>query len=189
VSGNTARKTKAPSLLLFPDLDPNPNPRQKSGGMGSHHSSNPKKDEWLTPPGLLKALGHFDLDPCAPVNRPWPIAAKHLTWRDNGLLAWHGRVWCNPPYGKETGHWLARCAEHQNATALVFARTETDDWQNHVWPKAHAIFFLKGRLHFHHTDGTRSKDNGGAPSALIAFDEANTRALEQSGLAGKLVRL
>jgi len=28
------------------------------------------KDEWLTPPYIIKALGEFDLDPCAPINRP-----------------------------------------------------------------------------------------------------------------------
>ena len=35
------------------------------------------KNEWLTPPELLAKLGQFDLDPCAPVNRPWPTATHH----------------------------------------------------------------------------------------------------------------
>ena len=29
------------------------------------------KDEWLTPPEIIKSLGEFDLDPCSPINRPW----------------------------------------------------------------------------------------------------------------------
>ena len=29
------------------------------------------KNEWLTPPHILRRLGPFDLDPCAPINRPW----------------------------------------------------------------------------------------------------------------------
>jgi hypothetical protein len=148
------------------------------------------KDEWLTPPEILKVLGDFDLDPCSPVNRPWPTAARHYTANDNGLiLAWAGRVWCNPPYGRETGRWLARCAEHQNATALIFARTETADWVEHVWKKAHAILFLWGRLYFHHVDGRRADANSGAPSALISYDETNTLALERSELPGRVVRL
>ena len=30
------------------------------------------KDEWLTPPEIIKALGTFDLDPCASTTRSWP---------------------------------------------------------------------------------------------------------------------
>ena len=52
-------------------------------------------------PEIVSALGPFDLDPCSPVNRPWPTAAQHFTVRDDGLAqAWHGRVWCNPPFGR-----------------------------------------------------------------------------------------
>jgi hypothetical protein len=158
--------------------------------MGCHHSARADKDEWLTPPDLLRTLGAFDLDPCSPVNRPWPTAARHLTWQDNGLLVpWEGRVWCNPPYGREAGRWLARCAEHGNATALIFARTETSDWVEHVWKKADAIFFLFGRLHFYHVDGRRAAMNSGAPSALISYNAENTRFLENSQLPGRLIRL
>jgi hypothetical protein len=85
-------------------------------------------DVWLTPPYILKALGEFDLDPCAPIEseRPWEMAKKHYTEIDNGLMQnWEGRVWCNPPYGDETKYWLNKCALHGNAIALTFARTET----------------------------------------------------------------
>lgn len=37
------------------------------------------KDEWLTPPEIIKALGPFDLDPCAPINRPWSTVTQHYT--------------------------------------------------------------------------------------------------------------
>lgn len=162
-------------------------------GMGSHHSARMGKDEWLTPPEIIVALGSwqaFDLDPCAPIKRPWPTAQRHYTIEDDGLaLAWNGRVWCNPPYGAETGQWLERCAEHRNATALIFARTETKDWIEHVWKRAHAILFLWGRLYFYHVDGRRAHANSGAPSALIAYDETNALALEASGLPGRVVRL
>ena len=36
-----------------------------------------KKDEWLTPPGILNRLGEFDLDPCTPIDRPWDTAKLH----------------------------------------------------------------------------------------------------------------
>lgn len=47
----------------------------------SAHQNNGGHDEWLTPPEILRALGAFDLDPCAPVVRPWETAAKHYTVR------------------------------------------------------------------------------------------------------------
>ena len=57
------------------------------------------KNQWLTPPELLAKLGQFDLDPCAPINRPWPTATQHYTIEDDGLKQpWFGRCWVNPPY-------------------------------------------------------------------------------------------
>ena len=61
-------------------------------GMGGHQSARMQKDEWLTPPEIIKALGPFDLDPCAPVVRPWDTAKIHYTTTDNGLQReWRGR--------------------------------------------------------------------------------------------------
>lgn len=68
---------------------------------------------WLTPPYLLRSLGDFDLDPCAATNRPWDTAKNHYTKEDDGLsLEWFGRVWLNPPYGREMEPWLKRMAEY-----------------------------------------------------------------------------
>lgn len=159
-------------------------------GIGSHHSKRMGHDEWLTPPYILKALGDFDLDPCSPIKRPWPTAAQHFTKLDDGLSQpWCGRAFVNPPYGLKIGDWLSRCAEHGNVTALIFARTETHAWVKHVWGKAHSILFLWGRVFFHRVDGERAKVNSGAPSALISYNTANTRALERSKIPGYLVRL
>jgi hypothetical protein len=95
--------------------------------IGGHQSAAMLNDEWLTPPEILQALGPFDLDPCAPIKRPWPMAAEHYTVEDNGLAQpWVGRVWCNPPYGLETARWLNRMAQHGNGIALIFARTVRD---------------------------------------------------------------
>ena len=159
-------------------------------GLGGHQSSRMGKDEWLTPPEIIKALGLFDLDPCSPINRPWDTAKKHYTIEDNGFMKqWEGRVWCNPPYGRETGKWLNKCFSHENAIALIFARTETKDWFNHIWHSAHSILFIEGRLYFHHVDGTRAKANSGAPSALISYNAENTLSIIHSGIRGKLIQL
>ncbi|WP_460894836.1 DNA N-6-adenine-methyltransferase, partial [Rufibacter soli] len=88
-------------------------------GIGSHQSARMLKDEWLTPPDIIKALGEFDLDPCAPIVRPWEMANNHFTIEDDGLnQVWEGRIWCNPPYGLEAAKWLERMAVHGNGIAL-----------------------------------------------------------------------
>lgn len=161
-----------------------------SDGMGGHHSHTMGKDEWLTPPFILKALGDFDLDPCAPIKRPWDMAKQHFTVLDDGLSnPWSGRVWCNPPYGAMAAQWLARLAAHGNGIALVFARTETAAWVEHVWAKADAVLFIAGRLHFHHVDGSRAPANSGAPSALIAYGKECAERLATCGISGAFVSL
>jgi hypothetical protein len=158
--------------------------------MGGHHSANALKDEWLTPPEVISALGQFDLDPCAPIVRPWETAASHMTIEDNGLAKpWHGRVWCNPPYGTAAAKWLDRLGAHGNGIALIFARTETRMFFEHVWPKADALLFLEGRLYFHHVDGRRAAANAGAPSVLVAYGRANADCLRDCSIAGQYVPL
>lgn len=162
----------------------------RAGGMGSHHSAKALKEEWLTPPTVLASLGAFDLDPCAPAKRPWDIAAKHYTIFENGLVQpWQGRVFLNPPYGRETGKWLARLADHGDGIALVFARVETEDWFEGIWTKATAALFLKGRLTFYNSTGSPALANGGAPSALLAYGATNAFALRNCGLHGAYVDL
>lgn len=158
--------------------------------IGGHQSAVMLKDEWLTPPEILHALGPFDLDPCSPIERPWDTAAAHYTILDDGLSkSWVGRVWLNPPYGLEADRWLARLAMHGTGTALIFARTEPRMFFDRVWNAATSVLFLEGRLHFHHVDGSRAKANAGAPSVLIAYGEADDAALIASGIGGKYIRL
>lgn len=96
-------------------------------------------------------------------------------------------MWMNPPYGLAAKTWLKRLAEHKNGIALVFARTETAAFTQHVWPSASALLFLDGRLSFHYPDGTRAKANGGAPSVLIAYGTEAANRLRNSGLKGAFV--
>lgn len=165
----------------------------KRGRMFSHDRVEETKHEWLTPPDLLAKLGHFDLDPCAPVpeRRPWPTAAEHYDITQNGLIRpWFGRVWCNPPYENALARaFLARCAEHGNAVVLIFARVETANWFDHIWNRADAVLFVRGRLSFYHASGKAADCSAGAPSALIAYGLDNVAALRSSGIAGQLVVL
>lgn len=146
------------------------------------------KDEWLTPRWLLERLGAFDLDPCAPISRPWEMARHHYTVLDDGLSKqWLGRVWCNPPYGTETGKWVSRCASHSNAIVLIFARTETRAFFDAIWGRADGLLFIKGRLRFCDVSGRVGTYSGGAPSVLVAYGLENVTALRSSGIPGAWV--
>lgn len=160
--------------------------------MQDFNSNTANKDEWLTPPKLLRLLGPFDLDPCAPVTRPWPMAKRHYTKQDDGLkLPWIGRVWLNPPYGRRTFIWLERLAEHKNGLALIFARTETRGFHEMIWNKAACLFFFRGRLCFHHVSGEKG-GTANAPSCLVAYSQEDVAAIRKAmryGMNGKLVSL
>lgn len=168
-----------------------------SVGLGMSGHSEPtrgKNDEWLTPPEIIEALGPFDLDPCAPVNRPWSTAARHLTTEDDGLAVVWGAdefVWLNPPYGRQTWTWLDRLAHHaehgRGGIALTFARTETAGFFRSVWGRADSVLFLEGRLHFHYVTGERAQANSGAPSCLVAYGGEATDRLVNRGPSGVLV--
>jgi hypothetical protein len=145
---------------------------------------------WLTPPYILKALGEFDLDPCTPLDRPWDTAKHHYTIEDDGLIQpWFGRVWCNPPYGREMNAFLEKMAtQDPGGIVLIFARTETKAFFDYVWDRAHAILFIKGRLKFYRPDGTEG-DTAGSPSVLVAYGEQEVEVLRNCGIEGRLVEL
>ena len=152
-------------------------------GLSAHQSARMMNDEWLTPPEVLRPLGPFDLDPCAPITRPWDTAKHHYTVLDDGLSKqWAGRVWCNPPFGREAAKWLRRMAQHGNGIALIPARTETAMFYEAVWGSADAVLFIKGRPHFHFVTGERAPFNSGAPICLVAYGKANVQPLLDSGL-------
>ncbi len=168
-------------------------------GIGGHQiPSKTRSDEWATPPEVLSALGEFDLDPCAMVTQPFRTAMRSYTVADNGLIKpWAGRVYLNPPYQTSViGQWLARMADHNFGTALIFARTETVAFFSYVWDRASALLFLAGRLNFYKPDGTlaqrksgRGIANAGAPSVLCAYGQHDAEILADCGLVGQFVPL
>lgn len=147
-------------------------------------------DDWLTPPVVVRALGRFDLDPCAHPNQFYRTADHMVHPPADGLaLDWYGRVWLNPPYGAQIRRWVSRLAAHGNGIALVPARTEVEAWfWPFVWEKADALLFLRGRLYFHRPDGTTA-GNAGHGSVLAAYGPTNAAALRRCGLAGQYVPL
>jgi hypothetical protein len=150
-----------------------------------HKPNEGATSEWWTPYSVFEAIGlKFDLDPCAPrlPDAPWIPAVKRYSRPRNGLsLPWKGRVWLNPPYGKQTGGWVEKLSSHGHGIALVFARTDVR-WWHKVVPKADAVCFIEGRLTFVAGAGQSAPGNSGGPSALIAYGKDCAAALNGSGL-------
>jgi len=136
------------------------------------YSSN--TSDWITPPQIVqlvcKVFGELegiDLDPCADVNKSIPAKQHYIPPTSNGLTEpWWGRVYMNPPYGKDIINWVCKLKdEYENeeriyeAIALVPARVDTQWWQV---LSNYPVCFIKGRLRF-------SGHNNSAPfpSAVI----------------------
>ena len=158
--------------------------------MKTHQTPEGNCDEWLTPPEMLRALGEFHLDPCAPNRPPWVLASYiyRLPLEDGLVLSWHGRVWCNPPFNRyQRPKWMKKMAEHGNGIMLIPAATETQAFFDCVWNKADAVCFVKGRPHFYYPDGTRSKANCGCSIALVAYGMDNVVKLVESNLGKTII--
>ena len=83
-------------------------------------------------------------------------------------------------------------AKHGNGIALVYARTETRMFFDHVWESASGVFFLKGRVSFI-KPGNSADGQAGAPSVLISYDPEGSRfnqgVLRTCGLKGKFLEI
>lgn len=127
-------------------------------------------EEWSTPDDLFEWLDfifQFTLDPCAtPSNAK---CEKFFTQQDDGLAqSWAGhRVFCNPPYGRRIGAWVAKAAlEAATGDALVAmllpSRTDTKWFQKYCVGRV--VIFLEGRLKF-----GGSENSAPFPSIVVLF--------------------
>lgn len=162
-----------------------------SKGYAIYQSTVSRSDEWLTPLSIIEALGRFDLDPCAPVNRPWDTATHHYTIEDNGFLQdWAGRVWLNPPYGKQMYAWVNKLALHGNGIALIFNRSCVPRFHRNILDYVDATMLIEGRIQFYNTEGkiptiaSGKKTTSTAPSILCAFGDNNVYALHEAKRKG-----
>lgn len=141
-----------------------------------HYSS--ASAEWYTPPDLFNEwnikYGPFDLDPCpaatSPIKKLIPISCANKS----GLTSsWFGRVYCNPPYGREIGQWTRKAQQEiQNPNTdiivmLVPARTDTAWWHEAIDAGAQPVF-LRGRIKFWGPESPY-KSSAPFPSALLIF--------------------
>jgi phage N-6-adenine-methyltransferase len=125
-------------------------------------------NEWFTPVEHIEAgrevLGGIDLDPASHQAAQEAVRAEeYFTREDNGLeQEWHGRVWLNPPYGREEiGLFVNKlineigCGRTTAAIMLTHNYSDTE-WFHTAVSAADALCFTLGRVKF--------IDSGGEPA-------------------------
>jgi len=153
--------------------------------------------EWATPQVTFDALwdefGPFDLDPCGQKEThytAWRIYQNGGRCLDGSTMLldglsqpWSGRVFLNPPYGREMAKWIEKSVREVEAgrcelvCALIPAKTGTKMWQKYILREAQQrdagdlvigaaalVRFLPGRLKF-----GDAKNSAPFPSAVVVF--------------------
>lgn len=128
-----------------------------------------KTDLWATPQDFFDKLDaefHFNLDVCAlPENAK--CAAFYPPEMDGLSQPWYGNCWCNPPYGRQVGRWVAKAAQSaaEGATVVMLlpARTDTAWFHDYIYGRAE-VRFVRGRLKF-----GGSTNSAPFPSMVVIF--------------------
>lgn len=128
--------------------------------------------EWYTPKEYVEAarqaMGGIDLDPASNDTAQYTVrAGRYFTVCDDGLAhSWVGKVWLNPPYGKDAdgnsavGIWARKlCAEYETGVTeqAVFLcgtrHSEQPDVQRLM--RLGAVCITRKRIRFHTERGAQ----------------------------------
>jgi len=127
-------------------------------------------EEWSTPQDLFDQMNQcfsFTVDSAAGAdNFKCPM---YWDKKVDGLEQdWSGhRVWCNPPYGRNIGEWVAKAARQQPGISVLLlpARVDTKWYQDYIKNKNRVyVEFCRGRLKF-----GGSKNSAPFPSMIVTF--------------------
>ena len=116
-----------------------------------------KSQEWETPQDLFDKLNaefNFTLDACATAENA--KCKTFYTKSTDGLKQdWNGRVYCNPPYGREIPEWVLKAKielirrRAEIVVMLLPSRTGTSWFHGQLYnTKGVELRFLQGRLKF-----------------------------------------
>jgi len=137
-------------------------------------------DVWATPWDLIQwveaEFGQLVLDAAA--NKDNTKAPDYITPEQDALVTpWlteytqEGTTWCNPPYGRSAVKFVIRAIEQvangncKRVVMLLASRTDTKMFQDHIFPNASRVHFVKGRLKF------GGKGPANFPSVIVVFDK------------------
>lgn len=128
--------------------------------------------EWETPQDLFDVLDkefRFKIDLAASVSNTKVPECYYTKEIDALSQEWLDTVaWCNPPYGRDVGKWVAKAhesAKEHRATIVMLlpARTDTKWFHDYIYQK-HEVRFLRGRLKF-----GGSANSAPFPSMVVVF--------------------
>lgn len=140
--------------------------REKSKLVADLKSS--RHNEWFTPERYVvsarRVMGGIDLDPASCAAAQETVGAGvYYDKSDDGLLQpWFGRVWLNPPYGRQAGAFVARAlaayssGEVEAVVLLLNGYSYQTLWFQPLF--AYPICWHRGRVDFH----TPQEGSGGA---------------------------
>lgn len=145
------------------------------------HSTEQGSEEYETPPDLFnkisKFFGPFDLDVASSSENK--KCKNFFTKKCNALdQQWIGKVWCNPPYGKQISLWLEKAIKEIeignciSATFLIPARTDTKWFHSIIADYATFVFFVKGRVKF-----IGGKHTSTFPSMVVHFSKDKSKLI------------
>jgi len=154
-----------------------------------HFSS--RNDDWSSPAWVVQAaekmMGAIDLDPASPtIDGPIPASLRY-TKETNGLIQdWNGRVFLNPPYGREIGIWVKKAIQEYDAgrmseaIILLPARTDTK-WFDVI--SSFPWCAVRGRIKFGNLHNPAP-----FPSAIIYMGERVERFTRMFSACGTVFR-
>lgn len=138
-------------------------------------------DHLETPDYIWKALGPFDLDPCAGPDTNIGKLNYRISCGENGLLLpWKGFVFCNPPFS-EKQLWIDKMIEYGNGILLLPERGSAP-WFGPVAKAAGKYFVTGKKINF---IGGPSSNNVG--SVLFLFGCEAINRICSASLPGHLV--
>lgn len=161
--------------------------RQDMAVLTSHQS-----EEWYTPSRYVdlarRVLGVITLDPASDAYpQQWIRAETFWTKADSGLERdWFGKVWLNPPYGKDAGRSLQKVWSDKLACEVETGRVDEAvllvnskhgyKWYEDLWRK-YAVCCAQERIRFIRPDGS---DAGQAKCAqTFVYFGPNRKRFEQ----------
>lgn len=162
-----------------------------------------KSQTWNTPKDFFNGLNEhwkFTVD-VACLSTSALVQEKYFTPETDGLTqSWAGeRFWCNPPYDN-LKTWIEKCFheyENNDATGMILipSRTDTQAFQNYIFPRSTAVCFIKRRLKFDNPslpswseDGSHKVSSAPFPSCIVVLGEMTEEQLSYLKTVGSVMR-
>ena len=155
-------------------------------------------EEWYTPSEYIDAaklvMGGIDIDPATNETAQGIIQAKTFyTKQQDGLQHdWFGRLWLNPPYGKQCVAFVSRAINQfeignlDEGILLLNSNSSDSSWWQPLWD--YTLCFFNGRINFYSLDG-ELKNNSTHGTCFVYLGTKHRQEFKDTfGKLGAIVR-